>query len=53
MPKIEKDEGKEALRLSNEEARDFTRECLQTALLVLMEDKPIERISVAELVARA
>ena len=44
---------KEALLLSNEEARAFTRECLRTALLVLMEEKPLEEISITELVARA
>ena len=38
--------------LSNEEARAFTRECLRTALLVLMEEKPLEEISITELCER-
>lgn len=41
------------LRLSNEKASRLTRECLQTALIHLMAEKELDKISVTELVARA
>ena len=46
-------EKRNALRLSNEESNKLTRECLQTALILLMAEKDIDKISVTELVAKA
>lgn len=43
----------EILRLSNEESNRVTKECLQTALIYLMDEKPFERITITELVKRA
>ena len=43
----------EILRLSNEEANKITKECLQTALLILMENKPLEKITITEIVNRS
>lgn len=43
----------ETLRLSNQEANQITRECLQTALILLMSEKPFEKISITELVKRS
>lgn len=40
-------------RLSNAKANQLTKECLQTALLHLMEKKPLEQITITELVAHA
>lgn len=36
--------------LSNKEANKVTRECLQTALIQLMSQKPFEKITITELV---
>lgn len=41
------------LRMSNEESNKLTRECLQTALIYLMSEKPFDKISVTELVRRS
>ena len=46
-------EKRHMLRLSNEKASRLTRECLQTALIHLMAEKELDKISVTELVARA
>ncbi len=44
---------KEALRLSNEESNRLTRECLQTALIYLLNEKSLEEITITELVKRS
>lgn len=41
---------KDNLRLSNEESNQLTRECLCTALMKLMGDTPLEKISIGEIV---
>ena len=46
-------EKRHMLRLSNEKASRLTREGLQTALIHLMAEKELDKISVTELVARA
>lgn len=46
-------ERREILRHSNEEANQITRECLFEALLILMNKKPFDKITVSELVKRA
>lgn len=46
-------EEKNVLRLNNEESNKLTRECLTTALMQLMKEKPLEKISITELVTRA
>ncbi|MCI8453525.1 MAG: TetR/AcrR family transcriptional regulator [Lachnospiraceae bacterium] len=44
---------KDALHISNKESNRLTRECLQTALIWLMSQKPFEKITISELVRRA
>jgi AcrR family transcriptional regulator len=44
---------KDALHKSNKESNRLTRECLQTALIWLMSQKPFDRITISELVRRA
>ena len=44
---------REILRLSNEESNKITKECLQTALIQLMNEKPFDKISITELVKRS
>lgn len=44
---------REMLRLSNEESNRFTKECIETALLVLMTDKNFNDISITDIVERA
>ncbi len=44
---------REVLRLSNEESNRLTRECIQTALIKLMKDKPFDKITITELVKRS
>ncbi len=44
---------REVLRMSNEASNRLTRECLQTALIYLMGQKPFDKISITELVKRA
>lgn len=39
--------------MSNRESNRFTRECLQTALICLMAEKPFDKITVSELVRRS
>ncbi len=46
-------ERRRVVRLSNEKTNRLTRECLQTALIHLMAEKDLDKISVTELVARA
>lgn len=41
------------LRLSNQESNRLTRESLQTALLLLMSEKPFDKITITELVKRS
>lgn len=43
----------ENLRLSNEESNRITRECLQTALVLLLKEKKVEEITITELVKRS
>lgn len=43
----------ENLRLSNQESNRLTRECLQTALIYLMSEKPFEQIHISELARRS
>ena len=40
-------------RLSGTAANKLTRECLQTALLILLENKPLKEITITELVKRS
>lgn len=44
---------REVLRMSNEASNKLTRECLQTALIYLMNEKPFEKITITELVGRS
>lgn len=44
---------KEVLRMSNEESNKLTKECLQTALIYLMNEKPFDKITITELVKRS
>jgi len=44
---------KDILRLSNEESNRFTKECIETALLVLMKQKNFNDISITDIVQRA
>jgi AcrR family transcriptional regulator len=46
-------EEKNVLRLNNEESNKLTRECLTTALMQLMKEKPLDKITITELVARS
>lgn len=46
-------EKRNVIRLSNEKSNSLTRECLQTALIHLMAEKELAKITVTELVARA
>lgn len=50
MPAIS---AKDKLRLSNEESNQLTRECLCAAMMRLMSDTPLDRITIAELVELA
>lgn len=43
----------DTLRLSNEESNKITRESLLTAMLLLMNEKPFEKITITELVRKA
>lgn len=44
---------RDILRMSNRESNQLTRECLQTALIHLMSQKPFDKITVTELVKRS
>ena len=46
-------EKRDMLRMSNKESNRLTRECLQTALITLMGQKPFEKITISELVRRS
>lgn len=46
-------EKRDVLRMSNEESNRLTRECLGTALICLMGEKPFEKITITELVKRS
>lgn len=46
-------EKRDMLRLSNVESNKLTRECLQMALIHLMAEKDMEKISVSEIVKKA
>ncbi|MBQ8296256.1 MAG: TetR/AcrR family transcriptional regulator [Ruminococcus sp.] len=46
-------EKRDLQRMSNAESNKITRECLQTALIYLMAEKPLDKISVTELVKRS
>lgn len=41
------------LQQSNQEARKITREAIETALLLLLEKKPLQQITISELVVKA
>ena len=42
-----------ALRLSNEESNQLTRECIEAALVVLMKDHDFDSISIMDIIRRA
>ncbi|MBQ8617766.1 MAG: TetR/AcrR family transcriptional regulator [Clostridia bacterium] len=42
-----------ALRLSNEESNQLTRECIEAALVLLMKDHDFESISIMDIIRRA
>ncbi|MBQ8616176.1 MAG: TetR/AcrR family transcriptional regulator [Oscillospiraceae bacterium] len=42
-----------ALRLSNEESNQLTRECIEAALVMLMKDHDFESISIMDIIRRA
>lgn len=44
---------RDILRMSNEDSNHLTKECLQTALIYLMNEKPFEKITITELVKRS
>ncbi|GAA4066598.1 TetR/AcrR family transcriptional regulator [Amphibacillus indicireducens] len=44
---------RDILRLSNEASNRFTKECIETALLVLMKEKNFNDISITDIVERA
>lgn len=46
-------EQRNVLRLSNEESNQLTRECIQTALIKLLAEKPLEKITISEVVKKA
>ena len=46
-------EERNVLRLNNAESNRLTRECLTTALMQLMKEKPIDKITITELVKRS
>lgn len=46
-------EKRDVLRMSNEESNRLTKECLSTALICLMGEKPFDKITITELVKRS
>ncbi len=56
MQKVQKEtelKKRDILRMSNKESNRLTRECLQTALIYLMGQKPFDKISISEIVRRS
>ena len=53
MARNTENNNREMLRLSNEESNRFTKECIETALLVLMTEKNFNDISITDIVERA
>lgn len=54
MSKINSEmEKREILRLSNKESNKITRECIETALILLMAEKEYNEITISEIVKRA
>ena len=54
MSKINSEmEKREVLRLSNKESNKITRECIESALILLMEEKKYDEITISEIVKRA
>lgn len=46
-------EKRKVLRMSNEESNKLTKECLHTALIYLMSEKPFDKITISEIVRRS
>ena len=46
-------EKRDMQRLSNEEANKITKECILSALIILMSEKPFDKITITELVKRS
>ena len=46
-------EKRNILRLNNKESNRLTRECLEMALIYLMNEKPFDKITITELVSRS
>ncbi len=44
---------REVLRLNNQQSNELTRECIDTAMMYLLSEKPYESISISELTKRA
>lgn len=54
MSKVPSEVNKQkALRLSNEESNKITRECIESAIIILMKEKPFSEISITEIVKKA
>ena len=45
--------GNEWLQMSNEQSNHIARECLKTAVMQMLTEKPLENISITELVKKA
>ena len=46
-------EKRDILRMSNKESNRMTKECLQTALITLMGQKPFDKITISEIVRKS
>lgn len=44
---------RDVLRLSNEETNRITKDCIQSALVVLMSEKPFDKITITEIVKQS
>lgn len=44
---------RDILRLSNEETNRITKECIQSSLVVLMSEKPFDKITITEIVKKS
>lgn len=44
---------REVLRMSNEESHQLTLECIRSALIILMKDKPYEKITITEIIKKS